>query len=79
MSVGDDDLPVHLPMSITATSAPNHDELTLIVGDCTGSMSTILKGKLLPACNHYHLQYERRNVLYLLFTISPVSVSPLLT
>ena len=31
--------------------APNHDELILIVGDCTGRTSTIFKLKLLPACN----------------------------
>ena len=47
-----DDVPVHLPMIATGgTIAPNHDELTLIVGDCTGSCSTMLKIKLLPACN----------------------------
>ena len=46
------DLPVHLPMDATATAAPNHDELTLIVGDCTGSISKIFKVELLrPACN----------------------------
>ena len=46
------DLPVHFTMIATVTVAPNCDELTLIVGDCTGSTSTILKVELLrPACN----------------------------
>ena len=45
------DLPVHLTMDATAPT-PNCDELTLIVGDCTGSISTILKveGRR-PVCN----------------------------
>ena len=47
------DSPVHLTMPATATAVtPNCDELTLIVGDCTGSMSTVFKVELLrPACN----------------------------
>ena len=47
------DLPVHFTMDpTTVIHAPNCDELTLIVGDCTGSTSTILKVELLrPACN----------------------------
>ena len=45
------DLPVHLTMVATVAVTPNCDELTLIVGDCTGSISTILKIKLHPACN----------------------------
>ena len=45
------DLPVHLSIITTGTVAPNHDELTLIVGDCTGSHSTTFKVELLcPTC-----------------------------
>ena len=49
-------VPVHLSMIAKFmiakfAIAPNHDELILIVGDCTGRTSTIFKLKLLPACN----------------------------
>ena len=79
------DIPVHLPMIATVTPASNHDEPTLIVGDCTGSRSTILKVELRrPACNQVSFAirmfqciinfpicagYQEAN---LLFTISPV-------
>ena len=44
------DLPVHLPMRGIVTPTSNCYESSL-VGDCTGSISIVLKGKLPPTCN----------------------------
>ena len=46
-------------MDVTPISTPNQDEFALIEGDSTSSPSTILKGKLLPACDviNHNLQH----------------------
>ena len=46
----DYDLPVHLPMGDIVTLTANCEK-TSLVGDCTGSITTILKGQLRPICH----------------------------